>query len=139
MMNLNGERGFTLIELMIVIVVIGILATVAIPQLTKVREKAKLSTVQSEFASIKTVMEMYYVDKQQYPEKLEDLDPDYTSSAVLQDDTDNYYDNAGQTTNTKEGDLTNPEGDDWQSYTLEYNLGGSIVTLNSENGRVIIN
>lgn len=48
--------GFTLIELMIVVAIIGVLAAVAIPQYSDYATKAKLSTVLREISSIKTAV-----------------------------------------------------------------------------------
>ena len=138
MMNqFKGEKGFTLIELMIVIVVIGILATVAIPQITQVRDRARVSTVKSEFASIKPIMEMYYMDHDQYPDDLADLAAgNYTTAAVLQDTQGNDYDAVDAIDNDGEGQLTDPGGGGWQSYLIEYNQGGTIVELDSRTGEV---
>ena len=77
-MNLNGERGFTLIELMIVIAIIGILAAVAIPQMTGVKETANIGAAKSELKSVQTDLEMYYAKNNQYPatgtnKKLKDI------------------------------------------------------------------
>jgi len=61
------EGGFTLIELMIVIAIIGVLAAVAIPQMTGVKETANIGGAEAELKSLQTIMEMYYVRNDSYP------------------------------------------------------------------------
>ena len=66
----NGRVGFTLIEVLTVIVIIGILAAIAIPQFAKYRTNAYNSSAQSDLRNIKTDLESYYVENQQYPADL---------------------------------------------------------------------
>ena len=54
---MNAQKGFTLIELMIVIAIIGILAAIAIPQYQNYIAKSQVSRVMGETASVKTAIE----------------------------------------------------------------------------------
>ena len=56
----KSQQGFTLIELMIVVAIIGILAAVAIPQYGDYTEKTKLARVQSFLDPVKSAMAQYY-------------------------------------------------------------------------------
>jgi type IV pilus assembly protein PilA len=60
------QRGFTLIELMIVIAVIGILAAIAIPQFTVYRTRSLNSTAVADLRNAATAQEGYFVDREQY-------------------------------------------------------------------------
>ncbi len=63
----KGEKGFTLIELLIVVAIIGILAAIAIPQFSAYRQRAYNSAAQSDIKNMKTGLEAYFADNQQYP------------------------------------------------------------------------
>ncbi len=62
----RGEKGFTLIELMIVIAIIGILAAIAIPQFSSYRKRAYNSAAQTDLKNTATAEEAYFVDHQTY-------------------------------------------------------------------------
>jgi type IV pilus assembly protein PilA len=66
-MNTRNEKGFTLIELMIVIAIIGILAAIAIPQFNAYRARSYNAGALSDLRNIETAVEAYYVDFQKYP------------------------------------------------------------------------
>jgi MSHA pilin protein MshA len=54
------QKGFTLIELIVVIVILGILAAVAIPQFTDISDQARLAVGQAACGSLHTSSVMYY-------------------------------------------------------------------------------
>jgi len=62
-----GHRGFTLVELMIVVAIIGILAAIAIPQFSAYRTKAFNTAADSDLRNARTSLEAYYADNQGYP------------------------------------------------------------------------
>jgi prepilin-type N-terminal cleavage/methylation domain-containing protein len=61
------RKGFTLIELMVVIAIIIILAAIAIPNYLQMTERAKKSRLQSDMATLATVLETFKTDWGTYP------------------------------------------------------------------------
>jgi prepilin-type N-terminal cleavage/methylation domain-containing protein len=62
------KRAFTLIELLIVVSIIAILASIAVPNFLEAQVRAKVSRVKAEHAVIALALETYHVDNNRYPE-----------------------------------------------------------------------
>ena len=65
-----NRKGFTLIELIIVMAIIGLLAAIAIPQLTNTKERAHIAAMRSDLRNLVTVEESYFADSQKYSANL---------------------------------------------------------------------
>jgi general secretion pathway protein G len=69
----RAEAGFTLLELMIVMVVIGLLAAIAIPSYTNNVRNAKEAVLKEDLHTMRVAIDSYTVDKQKAPQTLDDL------------------------------------------------------------------
>jgi type IV pilus assembly protein PilA len=70
------EQGFTLMELLIVIIIIGILAAIAIPAFLAQREKAQAAAVQSDTRNAATAEALYFIDNDEFTNTVADLEPE---------------------------------------------------------------
>lgn len=69
----RDQRGFTLLELIIVIAMIGILAAIAMPTLKDMPTRAKEAVLKTNLHSIRETISMFYGDKGRYPASLDEL------------------------------------------------------------------
>jgi general secretion pathway protein G len=67
------EDGFTLIELMIVMVIIGILVSIAIPNYLKMVKRANEAVLRTDLQVMRQAIDGYTADKEKAPDSLEDL------------------------------------------------------------------
>lgn len=68
-----GAKGFTLIELMVVIAILGILVTLAQPTYKMATTKAKEAALKKDLYVFRDVIDQYHADQGQYPPSLPDL------------------------------------------------------------------
>ena len=69
----SGESGFTLVELMIVMTIIGILSAIAIPSYIRSVKKANEAVLREDLHTLRTAIDSYTVDKEKAPQSLDDL------------------------------------------------------------------
>lgn len=77
-MAAKGRQGFTLVELLIVMVVIGVLAVIVIPNFTSTRERAFLNTLRADLRNLASLQEIHHGEHITYTADLAALD--YTPS-----------------------------------------------------------
>lgn len=71
--NRQSEAGFTLMELMIVMAIIGILATLAVPSFIGALKSAREAVLKEDLQVMRTAIDSYTMDKQKAPQSLDDL------------------------------------------------------------------
>ncbi|NMA43265.1 MAG: type II secretion system major pseudopilin GspG [Oligosphaeraceae bacterium] len=67
------RRHFTLVEIMIVVVIIGMLAAIVAPSIIGNLDKAKVRNTKAQLVNLKSAVQQYYFDMSSYPSRLEDL------------------------------------------------------------------
>lgn len=66
-MNERKQRGFTLIELMVVLTIIAMLAALVVPRLFKNVDKAKMQTTKAQISALESALDAYRLDVGSYP------------------------------------------------------------------------
>lgn len=70
---LHRERGFTLIELVIVMTIISLLAAIAVPMYVQSVRNAREAVLKEDLRTLRSAIDSYTVDKQKAPQSLDDL------------------------------------------------------------------
>lgn len=71
--TVTGSRGFTLLELLLVLVVLSLLASLALPVVTGGLQRARESTLKTDLQALRKAIDDYYADRGTYPGELEEL------------------------------------------------------------------
>jgi len=71
--TVNGQRGFTLIELIVVVTIIGILATIAVPAMRTAPIRARESALKEDLYQLRSCIDQFHADRDRYPASLEEL------------------------------------------------------------------
>jgi general secretion pathway protein G len=69
----TGERGFTLLELMSIVTIVGILVTLAVPSYQRSVVKAREAVLMRDLFTIRDLLDQHRADKGKYPDSLSDL------------------------------------------------------------------
>jgi general secretion pathway protein G len=65
--TIKQQQGFTLIEIMVVIAILGLLAVIVVQNLRGATDRAKRTKAMADLAELKTALDRYYIDQGSYP------------------------------------------------------------------------
>jgi type II secretion system protein G len=127
-MRKSNQKGFTIIELLVVIVIIGILVALALPQLFAAQARGRDTDRKNNLKNISQQLETYFNDNGEYPAALTGLVPDYMDAIPELPKTGDTY-------------IYTPAGTPPESYTLGTALEnandpdtvGGVYTIESVN------
>ena len=75
---MKSKKGFTLLELLVVILIIGILAGIAIPQYQKAKEKSEAGQLLISIKALYDAQQRYYLVNEEYATKFDELDVNFS-------------------------------------------------------------
>ena len=81
---IKNERGYTIMELLVVIVIIGVLAAIGVPAYNNMTTRARKTACDANKRTIATAVGMYYADHEDYP-------ADGAATSTLADPNGNLY------------------------------------------------
>lgn len=118
--RLNNQKGFTLIELMIVVSMIAILATMAMPSFQKSIVRAKETRLKRDLFIMRDMIDQYYADHGAYPDSLEVLAEKKYIRAVPKDPF---------TLSDTTWIIIPPEGEDIKGGVFDVHSGSDFISL----------
>lgn len=87
--SINGRRGFTLLELLVVVAIIAVLATLILGGLAAARRRTKVALAKNNIASLKAALQMYETDTGRYPRR--PFTGSFNASVCFQNDISFVY------------------------------------------------
>lgn len=109
----NRKTGFTLVEIMIVVVIIGLLAAMAIPAFSKVRENARSKAIENNLRQVASAGQQYMLENGVSKVKYTKLESDYFAG----------------------GTIKSVAGEDYSSLTVTE--GGGTLSVTTSGGEVV--
>lgn len=123
----DKQRGFTLLEIMVVIVIIGVLASLVVPNLMGNKEKADKQKVVSDIVALENALDMYKLDNHHYPTTNQGLES-LVEAPTLPPLAANY---------NKEGYIKRLPADPWGNDYVLVNLVNMVHTICFQQGPMV--
>ncbi|MDR7091327.1 MULTISPECIES: type II secretion system major pseudopilin GspG [Cellvibrio] len=76
------QAGFTLVEIMVVVIIIGLLAGIVVPNVMDNLDKANVQKARADFSSLQTALKLYRIDNFNYPTTEQGLEALVTKSSI---------------------------------------------------------
>ncbi|MGB5877029.1 MAG: type II secretion system major pseudopilin GspG [Psychrobacter nivimaris] len=118
----SGQEGFTLIEIMVVIVILAILAGLVVPKVVGQSDKARVKTTETALATVSNALDMYKVDNSRYPTTAQGLEALTTPPADAKNYPEGGYIKGGYPTDGWENEMQYIGPPEAQPYNL-FSLG----------------
>jgi len=95
------QAGFTLVELLIVVIILGILAAIVLPQFASTTDDAKIAALDTDLSGLRSAVELYYQQHGAYPSAAGDGTNAANTAAAFTSQLTQYSSAAGAVNNAK--------------------------------------
>ena len=86
------RRGFTLIEVLLVLIILAVIGSIVAPNMFGAKDRADINAAKAQITYLKSAMKMYRLDMGRYPSKLEDLREKPSDKDLAEKWTEPYLD-----------------------------------------------